>query len=115
MKRDYERRTQPRIQPREPLSVEYPTLRARVRDISLSGAFIEDPRPLPRGRVYQVCIWLDTHTSVTIKAMVRHCEQGKGMGVEFLEMSQDDANRLRRFVTPSKEAREKRASAEEAG
>ncbi|MFQ5777261.1 MAG: PilZ domain-containing protein [Terriglobia bacterium] len=112
MKRDYDRRADPRIEPREPLSVEYPALRARVRDISLSGAYIEDPRPLPRGRVHQVCIWLDTHTSVTIKAMVRHCEEGKGMGIEFLEMSREDENRLRRFVTPSEAAREKRTSAE---
>ena len=95
---DYERRAQPRILPREPVLVEYPTLPPRVRNISLSGAYIEDLRPLPRGRMYEMCIWLDADTSIKVKVMVRHSEEGKGMGVEFLEMARENHNRLRNFI-----------------
>lgn len=98
MARDYERRAQPRIQPPESVLVDYPALRPRLRDISLSGAYIEDPRPLSRGRVHQIRIWIDADTPVNVKAMVRHSEEGKGMGIEFLELSDSDRNRLRHFL-----------------
>lgn len=78
--------------------VEYPELRPRVRDISLSGAYIEDHRPLPRGRMLQLRIMLDDRSVINVKAMIRHSDDGVGMGVEFLVMSDDDRKRLRQFV-----------------
>ncbi|MFQ5723377.1 MAG: PilZ domain-containing protein [Terriglobia bacterium] len=95
---DHERRTHPRIQPERGIYVEYPDLRPRVRDISLTGAFIEDNRPLSRGRMLNMTFWLDEQTPVTARAMVRRAEEGVGMGVEFLSMSNEDRNRLRQFV-----------------
>lgn len=95
---DHERRTQPRIQPARPIYADYPDLRPRVRDISLAGAYIEDHRPLPRGRMLQLRLWLDERTPINVKAMVRRSDEGAGMGVEFLTMSSEDSNRLRHFV-----------------
>lgn len=95
---DHERRTQVRIHPERPIYADYPDLRPRVRDISLSGAYIEDHRPLPRGRMLHVRLWLDERTSITARAMIRRSDEGVGMGVEFLTMSDDDRNRLRQFV-----------------
>jgi hypothetical protein len=98
---DHERRAQPRSRLERPAYVEYPELRPRVRDISLAGAYIEDHRPLPRGRMLQLRIWLDDKTSITAKAMIRRSDEGAGMGVEFLSMSDDDRTRLRHFVGTS--------------
>jgi hypothetical protein len=95
---DHERRAQPRSRLERPVYVDYPELRPRVRDISLAGAYIEDHRPLPRGRMLQLRIWLDDKTSIAAKAMIRRSDEGAGMGVEFLSMSDDDMNRLRHFV-----------------
>lgn len=95
---DHERRAQPRVHPDRNIQVDYPDLRPRIRDISLSGAFIEDQRPLPRGRMLKVTIRLDDRTSVSVRAMVRRSEEGVGMGVEFLSMSDQDRNHLRQFI-----------------
>lgn len=95
---DHERRAQPRLQPERPIYVEYPELRPRIRDISLAGAYIEDHRPLPRGRMLQMRIALDAGPPLEVKAMIRRSDDGAGMGVEFLSMSDADMNRLRRFV-----------------
>lgn len=98
---DHERRTQRRMRLERPVYVDYPELRARLRDISLAGAYIEDHRPLPRGRMLQLRIWLDKEISITPKAMIRRSDEGQGMGVEFLSMSDEDMNRLRQHVGAS--------------
>ena len=95
---DYERRTQARLRPEQPVYADYPELRPRLRDISMSGAYIEDSRPLTRGHLMEMRIWLDEHTAITVKAMIRRADPGVGMGVEFLAMSDADRNRLRDFV-----------------
>lgn len=101
MPRDHERRTQPRKRLERPVYVDYPEMRPRLRDISLAGAYIEDHRPLPRGRMLQLRIWLDEGTSITAQAMIRRSDEGQGMGVEFLSMSDDDRGRLRQHVGAS--------------
>ncbi len=95
---DHERRAQPRIVPSKEVRVDYPDIRPRVRNISLSGAFIEDPRPIPRGRVLQLALHTGDKAPIAVKAMVRRIEPDVGMGVEFIEMSSDDRKRLREFV-----------------
>ncbi|MFQ5816654.1 MAG: PilZ domain-containing protein [Terriglobia bacterium] len=95
---DYERRGQPRIKPAKAIFVEYPGYQAQIRDLSLGGAFIEDHRPIARGRVVQMRLLLDGGTPIVAKAIVRRVEPDIGMGVEFIEMTADDRNRLREFV-----------------
>lgn len=93
-----ERRYSPRVKPKEPLLVDYPAYRASVRDINLSGAFIEDLRPIPPGHVIRLRIQLSANESITANVMVRRVEEGRGMGVEFLAMNDADRNRLRKIV-----------------
>lgn len=95
---DHDRRGQPRITPPKEVRVEYPDHHPRVRNLSLSGAFIEDPRPIPRGRVIRVKLVIDGEPPILAKAMVRRVEPEVGMGVEFIELSSEDQNRLRQFV-----------------
>lgn len=98
MASEAERRASPRITPKRTMWVDYPDWRPDVRNISLSGAFIKDPRPLPPGRNLKLKLWLGYQEPVTITAVVRRVEEGRGMGVEFLSMSETDGNRLREFV-----------------
>ncbi len=93
-----ERRSGPRVKPKETLLVDYPAYRASVRDINLSGAFIEDPRPIPPGHVIRLRIQLSANESITANVMVRRVEVGRGMGVEFLAMNDADRHRLRKIV-----------------
>jgi hypothetical protein len=87
-----------RVKPKEEMKVEYPTIAPRVRNLSLTGAFIEDKRPLSKGRVLPVKLWVLPNEAITVNAMVRRVEDGEGMGVEFLGMSDADHTRLRRSV-----------------
>ncbi len=106
MPTDKSKRTHPRIKPKQTVRVEYPDFVPRVRNLSISGAFIEDARPLPRGRIVPLRLWLGYKEPVTMKAMVRRVEEGRGMGVEFLSMEEGDRKRLREFVgaAPSMES-----------
>jgi hypothetical protein len=101
---DLERRSQSRFQPRKPLLVDFPDQQARVRNLNLWGAYIEDPRPLPGGHVYKLRLWVDQRNPVAAKAMVRRSDPGKGMAVEFVEMTDDDRERLQEFINLCDEA-----------
>lgn len=93
---EFDQRTDPRL-PAVDYEVEFPELRARVRNLSLSGVYVEDPRPIARGRV----VLLRVHTgdqTITARAMVRRVDEGTGMSLEFVEMSADDRARLRALV-----------------
>lgn len=95
---DHERRAEPRSVPQRTIYVDYPEQRPYVRDIGLSGAYIVDSNPLFRGRIFQLRLWLDERTAISVKSMVRRYDQGKGMSVEFLSMSEEDRRRLRGFL-----------------
>ena len=98
MKPDHNRRGAPRVSARE-ATVELLDFRPRVRDLSESGAFVEDPRPLPRGRMLHILLRIDEHAeAITLWGMVRRVEEGKGMAVEFLEMSATDKAVLQKFL-----------------
>ncbi len=100
MKIDHDRRTEPRLQVR-PLSVEFPDLQPQVRNLSLSGLYIEDPRPFPRGRIVRLKIWLGDQESIVVRAMVRRVDEGAGMSMEFVEINDADRQRLLSFLGPS--------------
>jgi uncharacterized protein (TIGR02266 family) len=75
------------------------------RDISLSGAYIKSDRSLPLGTTLELEFTLPgTSRAVLCSAVVRsgarrHPRYGPGgFGVEFQEMREEDAARLRRFV-----------------
>lgn len=98
MKLDHERRVGSRI-PAHEVAVELLDFRPRLRDISQTGAFIEDPRPLPRGRTLQLLIRLGPDSrAITVWGMIRRVEEGKGMGVEFVQISPDDRAALKAFL-----------------
>lgn len=98
MRENYDRRWGPRV-PAHEAAVELLDFRPRVRDLSQAGAFIEDPRPLPAGRMVRLLLRLDPHSrAITVWGMVRRVEEGKGMGVEFVQIVPDDRAALRNFL-----------------
>lgn len=95
---EHERREDLRKPPSKPLWVEYPDYTPRVRDLSLSGAFIEDSRPLRPGRIIRIQITDRVAPPLEMKAMVRRVVPEQGMTVEFVEMTDDTRRRLREIV-----------------
>jgi len=95
---DHERREDLRKPPRKALWVVYPDYAPRVRDLSLSGAFIEDSRPLRPGRIIRIHITDREAAPLEMKAMVRRVIADQGMTVEFVEMSDQTRRRLRELV-----------------
>jgi hypothetical protein len=74
-----------------------PEVTARVRTISLGGAFLESSRRLNVGEAVEVEIKSGLR-SIHSKAVVRNLAPGGG-GVEFVHMKQDDREKLRKLVS----------------
>jgi hypothetical protein len=98
MRENYDRRLGPRVPAHEAV-VELLDFRPRVRDISQGGLFIEDPRPLPAGRMLRLLLRLKPNCpAITVWGMIRRVEEGKGMGVEFVQITPADRAVLRDFL-----------------
>jgi len=79
-----------RIIPPSSLQAEYPGMRSAVRDLSLAGAFIEDERPLPIGRIFRLRLASPVlGTELDVDAVVRRVEPHTGMAVEFVSLSKE--------------------------
>jgi hypothetical protein len=72
-------------------------MRTRTADIAGNGCYIETMLPLPVGRVLIITFWLDSE-SVRTAAIVRTCDRGVGMGIEFTGLDQATQKRLQQQV-----------------
>ncbi len=93
------RRAHPRIMPFASIAVEYPALRSVIRDLSSTGAYIEDARPLPVGR--QLGLRLGGNgglPEICLQAVVRRTEPYVGMAVEFVAIGKEADLRLHEFL-----------------
>lgn len=88
-----------RVVPSATLQAEYPGMRSVVRDISLAGAFIEDDRPLPIGRIFKLRLSSDRlPTEIELAAVVRRSEPHVGMAVEFVALDRQAKETLGEIV-----------------
>ncbi|MFQ5817017.1 MAG: PilZ domain-containing protein [Terriglobia bacterium] len=88
-----------RVVPPTPIVAEYPGMRSVVRDLSAAGAFIEDERPLPAGRLFHLRLSSERlPTEIEVAAVVRRSEPQMGMAVEFVGLSQQAKHSLRELV-----------------
>lgn len=101
-----ERRSSVRIVPHQAIIVEYPGLRSVLRDLSPTGAFIEDDRPFPVGRIIRLhlCGWEITQPA-EVEAIVRRVEPNVGMAVEFIAMTREVHAHLLHWFEVSNAAR----------
>lgn len=88
-----------RVAPPSLLVAEYPGMRSAVRDLSLAGAFIEDERPLPGGRLFDLRLCSDKPpVEIVLRAIVRRVESQVGMAVEFVALSPEGKKQLQQVL-----------------
>jgi PilZ domain len=66
---------------------------ARISCLGLGGLFIHEAEPPPPGAVIQL-LFETPNGQVRARATVRTAEPGRGMGVEFMQMKQEERARL---------------------
>ncbi len=68
-----------------------------VADLSLGGCYVEMPIPLPPGTKLKVGIWFG-QAKAWAEAQVAHRTPGLGIGLKFVEISDQDLGQIRRFL-----------------
>jgi Tfp pilus assembly protein PilZ len=71
---------------------------SRVRDLNAGGLFIATPTPLALGSTVTLLLSVP-EGEIRSRAAVRNVIPGEGMGVQFTELSQQDAIRVEKLVT----------------
>jgi hypothetical protein len=70
-------------------------MRTQSTDISGRGCYVETMMPLPRGMELNLTFWLDSER-ITVPALVRTCDGGVGMGIEFTGLDATTQDRLQK-------------------
>lgn len=70
---------------------------SRVRDLNVGGLFIATPTPLALGSNVTLLLSVP-EGEIRSRAVVRNVITGEGMGVQFTELSQQDAIRVEKLV-----------------
>lgn len=81
--------------------VEYVAPSPHVRDLSVSGVYVRDPRTLQRGQTVELKLQLPGGEPVRIRGMVRRVDQGEGMAVEFIQLDAAGRRRIKEFISQS--------------
>jgi len=83
--------------PSKPITVAWRTATrnsiARISCLGLGGVFVHEPEPPPLGALLQLVFETPTG-QVRARATVRTSQAGYGMGVEFMQMRQEERARL---------------------
>jgi hypothetical protein len=70
-------------------------MEVRAPDISPKGMFIHIPRQFPEGAVIKVEFWLSrSGRHIKARAEVRYCLPGVGIGVEFVDITDEDRSAI---------------------
>lgn len=72
-------------------------MRTQTADISGRGCYIETMLPFPLGRLLLITFWLDAERIHT-PAIVRTCDRGLGMGIEFTGLLEETQKRLQELI-----------------
>lgn len=70
---------------------------ATVADLSLGGCYVEMSIPLAEGTKVKVGIWFG-QSKVLAEAVVTHRTPGMGIGLQFVEITDQDRDQIRRFL-----------------
>jgi PilZ domain-containing protein len=66
-------------------------------DISGRGCYVETLLPLPVGKILSITFWLDSER-VSTPGVIRSCDGGVGMGIEFTGLDEPTQNRLQQQI-----------------
>ena len=72
-------------------------MNTKSADISGRGCYVETMLPLPIGKLLNITFWLDTER-VSTPAVVRSCDGGVGMGIEFTGLDDRTRERLQQQI-----------------
>ena len=95
----HENRREPRVCLSSDVECEVETghVRWRFADISAGGMFIDVYDPLPAGTLFRLRFQLDP-PPIAARAQVHYVQPRIGMGVEFVELAEQDRHRIREIV-----------------
>jgi hypothetical protein len=99
-KPDFDRRLDARVSDGV-IQVEYVVPSPKVRDLSVSGLYLQDPRTLQRGQPIELLLHIAGHEPILIRGMVRRVDPGEGMAIEFIQLSAADRRKIKEFVAHS--------------
>jgi hypothetical protein len=88
-------------------------MRTTTTDISGRGGYVETLLPLPLGTALSITFWMESE-KITTSGVVKTCDGGVGMGIEFTGLDEPTQERLQRFIEtmdPEGAASEESASA----
>jgi hypothetical protein len=74
-----------------------PPVWSKAADLSEGGCFVEMMIPVKMGTRLKIALWLKDD-KVVAEGVVVHSRPAYGVGIQFTEMSQRDAERLREFL-----------------
>ncbi len=69
----------------------------KASDLGMGGCFVEMPIPLKLGTTLKVGLWLNQE-KLWLNAKVVNSRPGFGIGLQFTQVSPEDAERLQRFL-----------------
>ncbi len=68
-------------------------MRVNATDVSGNGCYVETILPIPIGTALKIEFWMDSE-KISTGAIVRTCDPGVGMGIEFIGLPEPDRHRL---------------------
>ena len=72
-------------------------MQTNATDVSGRGCYIETLLPLPRGTELSISFWIESER-VDTTAIVRACDGGVGMGIDFTGLDVKSQERLQRYL-----------------
>ena len=72
-------------------------MRTHTTDTSGSGCYVETLLPLPRDTELSIIFWMEPE-KISTRAIVRACDGGVGMGIEFTGLNNETQERLQRLI-----------------
>ena len=95
-----DRRLSPRVEA-EKIDFQYLSSLPRVRDLSVDGLYLLDPRPFQRGQTVEFRLTLGSAKPFVVTGMVRRVEPGHGMAIEFIHIDAAARRRVKEFISTS--------------
>ena len=96
---DHERRLTPRVADGV-IQIEYVAPSPKVRDLSVSGLYLVDARPLQRGQPVDLRLIINGEP-ILVRGMVRRVDPGEGMAIEFIQVDAAGRRRIKEFIAAS--------------
>jgi len=74
------------------------SLMVNAIDISAGGLYVHTGRIFPMGSIVDISIPVNSH-KINLKARVQHCQEGIGMGLEFVDLNVEQQTGLKNLLS----------------